>query len=560
MVPSGYLPAQLSSKVQRFAAPFEIVSLIFKDFSLAQDLLKSLSMLAHVYAAALSGIEATIVKVEVDVLSQGLPGWNMVGLLETAVKEARDRVGSAIRNAGFSLPNRKTIINLSPADLKKSGAHFDLAIAVGLLTAVGACRPTSSRRFLIAGELSLTGKVLPISGALLMAQAAQKRELDGIIVPTANAWEATFAGVGEVIAVETLVQAIEFLNNGTSSNSPSQTPMGPGAQAPRGTSAQAQVLDFSEVRGQPFAKRGLEIAAAGGHNIALKGPPGTGKTMLAERLPTVLPPLAKDEALEVAKIMSWHGLFKGTPDIPTERPFRAPHHTASYAGLIGGSDGGTPRLGEISLAHNGVLFLDELGEFRKDVVEVLRQPMESGVVKIVRAGVSVQYPSRFMLVAAFNPCSCGYFGHPTRPCICSVPQIRRYRSKLSGPLMDRIDLHIEVGPPPHEALIETTDEEASARIRERIMGARARQTARLGDGGKCNANLSVRDIAHHCHLGRDERIFIKSAAASGSLSARAVHRVIKVARTIADLTQKDEIKTEHLAEAFQFRPNLDDIS
>lgn len=508
-------------------------------------------MLAHVYAAAISGIEASIIKVEVDIHSKGLPGWSMVGLLETAVKEARDRVGSAIRNAGFAIPNRKTIINLAPADVKKGGAHFDLAIALGLLSAVGICRSANSLQYLIAGELSLTGKVLPVNGVLMMALAAREESLDGVIVPAANAWEARLAEAGDVIPVDSLFQAIEFLNDGKrpSIATPTQLCVLPSERGP----------DLSEVRGQPFAKRGLEIAAAGGHNLALRGPPGTGKTMLAERMPSILPPLSRREALEVAKIMSWHGLLKGNYSIPTERPFRAPHHSASYAGLIGGSHGGSARLGEISLAHNGVLFLDELGEFRRDVLEILRGPLESGEVRVVRAGVSVIYPARFMFAAAFNPCPCGYFSHPKRPCICTIPQIKRYRSKLSGPLMDRIDLHIEVGPPPHEALIENSLEESSAAVRERIISARERQSARFGEGSKTNARIPVREIGKHCLLKGDERKFLKAASSSSELSARSVHRIIKVARTIADLAAADDIKTEHLAEAFQFRPAMEDI-
>lgn len=508
-------------------------------------------MLAHVYAAAISGIEASIIKVEVDIQSKGLPGWSMVGLLETAVKEARDRVGSAIRNAGFSIPNRKTIINLAPADVKKGGAHFDLAIALGLLSAVGICRTSGQLRYLVAGELSLTGKVLPVSGVLLMALAARDEGLDGVIVPAANAWEAMLAEAGDVIPVDSLYHAIEFINEGKRSGVATPTPQNV-APSERGA-------DLSEVRGQPFAKRGLEIAAAGGHNLALRGPPGTGKTMLAERMPSILPPLSREEALEVAKIMSWHGLLKGKYSIPTERPFRAPHHSASYAGLIGGSHGGSAKLGEISLAHNGVLFLDELGEFRRDVLEVLRGPLESGEVRIVRSGVSLLYPARFMFAAAFNPCPCGYFGHPKRPCICTIPQIKRYRSKLSGPLMDRIDLHIEVGPPPHEALIENTVEESSAVVKQRILASRERQMARMGEERKCNSRITAKEISRLCPLMVEERKFLKAASAASQLSARSVHRVIKVARTIADLAGVENIKTEHVAEALQFRPAIDDV-
>lgn len=503
-------------------------------------------MLAQVYAIAISGISAIPVKVEVDVQMKGLPGWSMVGLLETAVKEAKDRVGSAVRNSGYSLPNRKTLINLSPADLKKSGAHFDLAIAVALLTAVGACKPSTSTRYLIAGELALTGKVLPVCGVLMMALAAKSNGIEGIIVPRENAWEASLTGINTVVPVESLTQAVEHLNNGIVYDLPKERTV---------KISNEHDLDYSEVRGQPFAKRGMEIAAAGGHNIALKGPPGTGKTMLAERLPSILPPLSHDEALEVLKIRSLHGMLKDSAFLSNRRPFRAPHHSASYAGLIGGGHG-TPRLGEISLAHHGVLFLDELAEFRKDVIEVLRQPLESGEINIVRAGVSVRYPASFLLACAFNICRCGFSGHPTRPCTCSVAEIRHYRSKLSGPLIDRIDLHVEVGPPPHEALVEGFIEEKSESIRNRVLEARKRQTAR---NTVCNSRLPIREIHHYCALGKGEKIFLIHASKLHQLSGRAVHRVIKVARTIADLAGSEKIKSEHLAEAMQFRPQLGEM-
>lgn len=507
-------------------------------------------MISHTYAASFSGIEATPVKVEVDVQNRGLPSWTMVGLLETAVKEARDRVSTAIKNAGYELTGRKTIINLSPADVKKSGSHYDLAIALCLLGASGVCKINRVQNFIIAGELSLTGLVLPVRGALLMALAAKKYKMNGLIVPSANAWEARLVDDILVVPVKNLSDVIGFINDGTIPNEPSKAEV---------ACAATNFANLSEVKGQTFAKRALEIAAAGNHNIALKGPPGTGKTMLAERLPGILPPLAQNEALEVAKIQSWHGLLKASSTPPRERPFRAPHHCASYAGLIGGTLSGQPRLGEVSLAHNGVLFLDEATEFRKDVLEVLRQPLESGEVKIVRAGSAFSYPAKFILVLAFNPCRCGYFGHPSRPCICSAQQVRQYRNKLSGPLLDRIDLHVEVLPPAHESILENIEEETSHKIRERVMAARDVQKSRHGRDDKCNAALAPRELHTHCPLNSENKAFLKQAATRLNMTARSIHKVIKVARTISDLKQSAEIATEHIAEAIQFRPRLDEF-
>ncbi len=507
-------------------------------------------MLAQVYSAALRGIEAYPVKVEVDVLSRGLPGLSMVGLLEMAVKEARDRVSSAIRNSGYKLPSRKTVISLSPADLRKAGAHFDLPIAIALLAAFGVCEKGLVDRYMIAGELALSGRILGINGALLMATKAKRMGLDGIIVPRDNAWEAALALDDGVVPVGSLAEAVSFLN-GERDPARIESPISDDATEPG--------PDLSEVRGQPFAKRGLEIAAAGGHNIALAGPPGTGKTMLAERLPSILPPLSQEEALEVLKISSCHGMLGTTRVLPAERPFRAPHHSASYAGLVGGGHAGSPTLGEISLAHNGVLFLDEMAEFKKDVLEVLRQPMESGCVNIVRSGVNVSYPARFMLVAAFNPCRCGYLTHPKLSCTCGMGDIRRYRSKLSGPLLDRIDLHVEVSPPPHAALIDASNEEPSASVRERVLSARDRQRERYGKDGATNARLKGRLISRHCALDAECRRFLKDACTSSHLTGRAVHRVLKVALTIADLEGAGAIGIPHLAEALQFRPSLEDV-
>jgi len=499
-------------------------------------------MLGEVFSAGIFGTDALLVNVEVDVQPMGLPGWNMVGLLETAVKEAKDRVSAAIRNSGFSLVNRRTIINLAPGYIKKSGPHFDLPIAVGLLTAWDICRPHSHKRYLFAGELSLTGNLLPIAGTLVMAITAKNAKLDGILVPASNLAEARMVDEIESIGFNTLSEVIHFLNTGEK----------PDIDIRLQELPKTPHLDYSEVRGQESAKRAIEIAAAGGHNVLMIGPPGTGKTMLAERLPTILPPLDKKEAVETLKILSLHGLLNGPTPLPTTRPFRAPHHSASYAGLIGGGNG-VPRIGEISLAHHGVLFLDEIGEFRKDVLEVLRQPLESGKVCVVRSGVSITYEARFQLVSAMNPCRCGYYGHPTKPCICSLTQIQQYRRKISGPLMDRIDLHLEVQPPPHADLLDGVTSESSENIRKRVLAARRIQEQRYGKA-MCNAYLGPRDIQIHCPLTKGAQQFIKNAAKKYSFSGRALFRTIKVARTIADLLENKDIDTPHLAEALHYRP------
>ncbi|MBI4126820.1 MAG: YifB family Mg chelatase-like AAA ATPase [Deltaproteobacteria bacterium] len=502
-------------------------------------------MLAKVYACAMVGIDTQLVEVEVDVQMQGLPGWSMVGLLETAVKEARDRVSSAIRNSGYKLLNRRTIVNLSPGHVKKSGVHFDLAIAIGMLTAWDVCTPPKGRRLLLAGELSLTGQLLPIPGALLMSICARDHQLDGIILPQENVEEAQLVSDVRVYGISTLADAVALINHADPKPSPRPT---------RRPASKTSPLDFAEVRGQATIKRGLEIAAAGNHHVLMVGPPGSGKTMLAERLPSILPPLTPDEKLETMKMLSLHGLLRKGDAITDNRPFRAPHHSASYVGLIGGGNQ-TPRLGEISLAHNGVLFLDELGEFHRHVLEELRQPLESGMIRIVRSGLSLTYPARFMLVSAMNPCPCGYLGHPRRPCVCSVSQIHSYRRRISGPILDRIDLHLEVEPVSHHALMSDAKQESSSAIRDRIMIARERQRKRLGNSPSCNAHICSRDLKRFCTLTPSTSALLEQATEKLLLSARAVHRVLKVARTIADLEGSEAISAPHLAEALHFRPS-----